>query len=97
MEYMSMTHTHAATLHLRPKVDDTLVSNFREPILTLIEDTSSGIHDTLIAACDPARYKNLGVEDWQVSASLSSVRLESECIDGMAGSWIMRREPGPCA
>lgn len=61
-----MPHTRAATLHLRPQVNDTLVSNFREPILTLIEDTS-GIHDTLIAACDPARYKGLGVENWEVS------------------------------
>lgn len=71
MEYMSMTHTRAATLHLRPKVNDTLVSNLREPILTLVEDTSPGIHDTLIAACDPARYKGLGVEDWQHHGSCS--------------------------
>lgn len=62
-----MTHSRAATLHLRPKVNDTLVSNLREPILTLIEDSSNGIHDTLIAACDPARYKGLGVEKWEVS------------------------------
>ena len=64
MEFMSMTHCRAATLHLRPKVNDTLVSNLREPLLTLVEDTSPGIHDTLIAACDPARYKGLGVENW---------------------------------
>lgn len=62
-----MQHTRAATLHLRPKVDDTFISNFREPLLTLIEDSSSGIHDTLIPACDPARYKGLGVENWEVS------------------------------
>jgi uncharacterized protein YcgI (DUF1989 family) len=69
MEFMSMPHSRAATLHLRPKVNDTLVSNLREPILTLIEDSSSGIHDTLMAACDPARYKGLGVDNWSEHGS----------------------------
>ena len=69
MEFMSMPHSRAATLHLRPRVDDTLVSNLREPIMTMVEDTSSGIHDTLIAACDPARYKGLGVENWHEHGS----------------------------
>ncbi|KAK5174260.1 uncharacterized protein LTR77_001340 [Saxophila tyrrhenica] len=69
MEFMSMPHSRAATLHLRPRVDDTLVSNIREPIMTLVEDTSPGIHDTLIAACDPARYKGLGVENWEQHGS----------------------------
>ncbi|KAK4889145.1 hypothetical protein LTR27_012048 [Elasticomyces elasticus] len=64
MEFMSMAHSRTATLHLRPQVNDTLVSNLREPMLTLVEDTSPGIHDTLIAACDPWRYAALGVKDW---------------------------------
>jgi uncharacterized protein YcgI (DUF1989 family) len=64
-----MPHTRAATLHLRPKLNDTLVSNMREPLLTLVEDTSPGIHDTLIAACDPARYKGLGVDKWEEHGS----------------------------
>ena len=69
MEYMSMPHSRAAMLHMRPRVDDTLVSNVREPILTVVEDTSGGIHDTLIAACDPPRYKGLGVEKWEEHGS----------------------------
>ena len=69
MEYMSMSHSRAAMLHLRPKVNDTLVSNLREPMLTLVEDTSSGIHDTLIAACDPPRYMGLGVPKWEEHGS----------------------------
>ncbi|MBV8458350.1 MAG: urea carboxylase-associated family protein, partial [Acetobacteraceae bacterium] len=32
----------------------------RRPILTVVEDTSGGIHDTLIAACDRYRYEGLG-------------------------------------
>ena len=39
-----------------------LRTNSRRPILTLLEDTSGGIHDTLIAACDRYRYALLGVE-----------------------------------
>ncbi|EMC97989.1 hypothetical protein BAUCODRAFT_129775 [Baudoinia panamericana UAMH 10762] len=65
MEFMSMPHSRSASLHMRPKVNDTMISNLREPMLTLIEDTSPGIHDTLIAACDPQRYKGLGVQDWE--------------------------------
>lgn len=64
-EYMSMPHTRAGSLHIRPRVDDTLYSNLREPMMTMVEDSSPGIHDTLMAACDPQRYKVLGVEDWE--------------------------------
>lgn len=59
-----MEHSRASTLHVIPRVNDTLVSNLREPMLTVVEDSSPGIHDTLIAACDPARYKALGVNEW---------------------------------
>lgn len=31
-------------------------------MLTIMEDTTSGVHDTLIAACDRWRYAELGVE-----------------------------------
>lgn len=69
MEYMSMKHTRASTLHLSPRVGDTLVSNLRAPLLTVVEDTSGGVHDTLIAACDPQRYKELGVKKWEEHGS----------------------------
>ena len=60
-EYMSMSHSRAATLHIWPAVGDGLVSNLRRPMLTLEQDTSPGVHDTLMAACDRARYEGLGV------------------------------------
>jgi len=69
MEYLSMPHTRASTLHMVPRVNDVLVSNLREPMLTLVEDTSSGVHDTLIPACDPQRYKALQIEDWEQHGS----------------------------
>ena len=61
-EFMSNEHTRAHSLHLVPQVGDVLRTNRRRPILTLTEDTSGGIHDTLIAACDRYRYAFLGVE-----------------------------------
>jgi uncharacterized protein len=63
-EFMSMEHSRAGMLRLRPRVGDTLLSNHRRPILTLVEDTSGGVHDTLMAACDRWRYEGLGVQGY---------------------------------
>jgi uncharacterized protein len=43
-----------------PKVGDGLYDNERRKMLTVTEDTTEGVHDTLIAACDAARYRELG-------------------------------------
>ncbi len=59
-EFMSMEHSRVAIGRLIPAIGDTLVTNWRRPILTLVEDTSGGIHDTLFAACDRWRYETLG-------------------------------------
>ena len=60
-EFMSREHSRAAMNRLTPKTGDTLVTNRRRPILTLVEDTSGEVHDTFIAACDRWRYEGLGV------------------------------------
>lgn len=62
MEYLSLPHTRASTKSLVPRVDDTLLTNLRNPIMTLIEDTTPGAHDTLTAACDASLYAALGVD-----------------------------------
>jgi uncharacterized protein YcgI (DUF1989 family) len=59
-EFMSMEHCRTAIQRLVPRVGDVLVTNRRRPILTLAEDTTPGIHDTLLAACDQYRYQLLG-------------------------------------
>jgi uncharacterized protein YcgI (DUF1989 family) len=61
-EHLSMEHTRTAIKRLIPRVGDTLVSSLRRPLLTVITDTSPGIHDTLIASCDPERYRQLGFD-----------------------------------
>ncbi len=58
--HMSMEHTRAETRRLMPVAGTTLFTNRREPILLLEADSSPGIHDTLIAACDVHRYARLG-------------------------------------
>jgi uncharacterized protein len=63
-EYLSFEHTRAYLEKLIPQRGDPLVSNHRRPIAELLTDTSPGIHDTLIAACDLFRYRNLGVEGY---------------------------------
>lgn len=59
-EWLSMEHTRGRLLALSPHAGDELFSNRRRPILRLVEDTSPGVHDTLIAACDRERYAQLG-------------------------------------
>jgi len=59
-ECMSMEHTRTALSRIHVHAGDSLVTNQRRPILTLVEDTSPGVHDTLIAACDRYRYALLG-------------------------------------
>ncbi|KAF2876880.1 hypothetical protein BDV95DRAFT_625014 [Massariosphaeria phaeospora] len=62
MEYLSLPHTRASSHRLVPEVNDTLLTNLRAPIMTLIEDTTPGAHDTLTAACDANQYTALGVD-----------------------------------
>jgi uncharacterized protein YcgI (DUF1989 family) len=59
--YMSMSQTRSALRRLCPRINDTLVTNLCLPVLTLLEDTSGGTHDTLFPACNPQRYARLGV------------------------------------
>ena len=61
---MSMEHCRVALGKIRPKVGDIMVTNRRRPILKLLADTSPGVHDTLMAACDRVRYELLGCKEY---------------------------------
>ena len=68
-EFMSMEHSRTFLSRIMARVGDSMVTNHRRPILTLVEDTtvegeSAGIHDTLLAACDRYRYELLGCEGY---------------------------------
>ena len=59
-EFMSMEHSRAAFRRVTPRIGDAFVTNRRRPILSVVADTTPGVHDTLIAACDRYRYEQLG-------------------------------------
>jgi uncharacterized protein YcgI (DUF1989 family) len=62
-----------------PQAGDPLVTNHRRPIAELVADTSPGVHDTMIAACDLYRYKNLGVEGYHDNCA-DNMRLALKAI-----------------
>jgi len=63
-EYMSMETSRVWSQRLNPIIGDTFVTNLRNKILTIVEDTSPGVHDTFMAACDKRRYELLGVKNY---------------------------------
>jgi uncharacterized protein YcgI (DUF1989 family) len=68
-EWMSMEHTRASLRKLNPGRGDVLLTNHRRPIVSIEEDTTPGVHDSLIAACDRYRYQLLGVSAYHDNCS----------------------------
>lgn len=60
VEFMSMSNSRQSLGMLRPCIGSTMVSNRRLPVLTFKNDTSPGIHDTLISPCSIYRYHQIG-------------------------------------
>jgi uncharacterized protein YcgI (DUF1989 family) len=58
--HLSAAHTRGHTSRLFPAVGQDFVSAGRTPVLGLVDDSSPGLHDMLIPACDPERYRLLG-------------------------------------
>lgn len=94
LEFMSMEHLRVALNGIMPKVGDALVTNHRRPILTLVEDTSPGIHDTLIAACDIYRYHALGVTAYHdnctdnLRMAMKAIGLRAQEIPSPLNLWM---------
>ncbi len=59
-EFLSMEHTRGVLGRIAPRAGDDLHTNHRRALLRFEHDTSPGIHDTLIPACDRERYRLLG-------------------------------------
>ncbi|MGP3933629.1 DUF1989 domain-containing protein [Nonomuraea sp. KM88] len=83
-EFMSMEHTRVEIERVSPAVGDHLYTNRRRPILTLTEDSSPGVHDTTLAACDIYRYWRLGADGYH-----------RNCTDNLAESMRAERLPLP--
>jgi len=81
-EHMSMPHSRNHWYRLVPRPGDLLVTNLRNPILRLVEDTSPGVHDTLIPCCDLVRYGQLGIKGHHASCAENfSVALRAIAIE----------------
>ena len=59
-EFMSMEHSRGHIGTIFPSTGSVMRTNRRRPVLSFVDDTSGGRHDTLIAACDRYRYQLLG-------------------------------------
>ncbi|KAI4167291.1 MAG: hypothetical protein LQ343_007335 [Gyalolechia ehrenbergii] len=69
MDFLSMQHTRSGNMQLTPKAGGKFFSNLRKPMFAIVEDTSPGVHDTLVPACDPERYRMLGVQGHHASCA----------------------------
>lgn len=85
-EFMSMEHSRSSLGRLTPALGDAMVTNRRRAILTMVEDTSPGVHDTLLSACDAERYRLLGHEGHHdncagnLRAALANLGLEARHV-----------------
>jgi uncharacterized protein len=69
-EYLSARHSLvSSTRHLYPREGQTFLTSLRRPILKFVEDGANEQHPMLLAACDPARYRLLGVEGHHASCA----------------------------
>ena len=63
-EVLSVEHCRTNLDRIYVRQGDVLVTNRRRPIFELIEDSSPGVHDILVACCDQPRYEQLGVHHY---------------------------------
>ena len=68
-EFQSNEHTRATLVSMTFKPGDSLYTNHRRAILDVVEDTTPGVHDLLMAACDNYRYKLLGCTEYHDNCS----------------------------
>lgn len=59
-ECSALEHTRSVNSNLFFERGMSLVSTLRRPMLTLVDDTSPGRHDTLLCPCSAAIYRELG-------------------------------------
>ena len=76
--WLSTGATRAEHSRLFPPVGGAFVTQFHEPILTLLADTSPGVHDMLYPPCSPALYASAGVEGYHPSCRENFERAASD-------------------
>ncbi len=70
--FMSMHHTHDHIRKPIPAPGDVLVTSQSKPIMTFLEDSGPGVHDTTVAACSHELYEailGIGPNDFHDSCT----------------------------
>lgn len=68
-EFLSMDNFRSFHSTVHATKDTPLVSTRRRALVTIVEDTSFGKHDTLLCACSADIYRQLGVEGYHRSCA----------------------------
>lgn len=108
-ESMSMEQTRSVNSTIYPRVGQAMVTNRRRPILTWLEDTSPGIHDTVLCCCTKEIYEELGATAYHrncednLHEALAALGLSAPATPGplnlfmntpvVEGGTIVRRAP----
>jgi hypothetical protein len=86
-EYMSMEHVHVDLGTIFPAAGDRLITNRRRAILQFEEDTSPGVHDTVIAPRQLHRQPAPGADRHRRAGAGNSGTLQSVDEYPRCGRW----------
>lgn len=93
-EFLSMEHCRTALGRVYVKKGDVLVTNRRRPLVEVVEDTSPGVHDILIACCDFHRYQQLGAAGYHDNCadnfrmSLAAIDMKAQHVPSPFNIWM---------
>lgn len=68
-EYLSTENLRSVNSTVPVNKGTRIVSNLRRPLVSIVEDTSAGNHDTLLCACNAAIYAELGCTGYHRSCA----------------------------
>jgi len=68
-EYLSTENLRSLNSTVPVNKGTRIVSNLRRPLVSIVEDTSAGDHDTLLCACNAAIYAELGCAGYHRSCA----------------------------
>ena len=93
-EFLSMEHLRATLTTIFPQAGHGLIGNRRRAIMDFVEDTSPGVHDTIMAACDNYRYGLLGCTEYHdnctdnLKAAMRAIGLEAPEVPSPLNIWM---------
>ncbi|EXJ87107.1 glucose 1-dehydrogenase [Capronia epimyces CBS 606.96] len=89
-DFLSMVHTRTILLKVAISPGDQLYSTRRKPMLTVVEDTTRGVHDLMWSACDAERYRMQGVAGYHDNCTdnMHAALKEHFPHFGIAHDWV---------